>query len=75
MPGATARQPLKKGIDKKPKQPLKKKERQDSNYWMRVVIRQEQEAKELAGILHDSDLTANQKLEAVRAMLQKQTQI
>jgi len=80
MPGASARQPLKKGISKKPKQPLKKKEA--SNDLIRYVIRQEEEialkkqqAKELAGILHDPDLTTNQKLEAVRAMLPQQTQI
>jgi hypothetical protein len=73
MPGASARQPLKKGINKKPKQPLKKKE--DSNYWMHVAIRQEEQQTELAGILHHADLTTNQKLEAVQAMLQKQTQI
>jgi len=73
MPGASARQPLKKGINKKPKQPLKKKE--DSNYWMHVGIRQEEQQTELAGILHHADLTTNRKLEAVQAMLQKQTQI
>ena len=76
MPGASARQPLKKGISKKPKQPLKKnRTKEDSNYWMHAVIRQEEEKSKLAGILHDPDLTTNQKLEAVQAMLQKQTQI
>jgi hypothetical protein len=76
MPGATARQPLKKGISKKPKQPLKKnRTKEDSNYWLHVVIRQKEEKRKLDGILHHPDLTANQKLEAVQAMLQKQTQI
>ena len=76
MPGATARQPLNKGISKKPKQPLKKnRTKEDSNYWLHVVIRQKEEKRKLAGILHDPDLTTNQKLEAVRAMLPQQTQI
>jgi hypothetical protein len=76
MPGATARQPLKKGISKKPKQPLRQnKTKEDSNYWKHVVEMQEEETSKLNGMLDDPALTTNQKLEAVNAMLQRQTQI
>jgi hypothetical protein len=41
---------------------------------MHVVTRQEEVFRELAGTLHDPDLTTNQKLEAVQAMLQKHSE-